>query len=165
MSQEERHGGQRDLTYSAWHRRHSTRRFVGINQAQLLAQIDLDASLWVEYDDGTKEPLALIESARDVGQWKPGTVTRKLAEKAGIPAFVVLYTPSQSMNPADKRWPDIARFRVRELAPTSRTDWKVYTPEEWARKLLSLREDQSKRLDAQIAELIAASKNKPDVLF
>lgn len=44
--QEERYGN-RDRTYSAWHRRLSTRRFVGLERAQLLAMIDLDAALYV----------------------------------------------------------------------------------------------------------------------
>lgn len=82
--QEERYGT-RDRTYSAWHRRLSTRRFVGIDRAQLLAMIDLDASLYVEYDDRTKEPVALIETARDVGQeHKPVTVTRRLAVRPAV---------------------------------------------------------------------------------
>src|SRR5688500_12286183 len=73
MSQEERFGT-RDRSYSAWHRRNSTRRFVGIERAQTLAMIDLDASLYVEYDDATKEPIALIETAIDCGQeFKPAT--------------------------------------------------------------------------------------------
>lgn len=67
MSQEERYGA-RDMSYSAWHRRNSTRRFIGIEYAQLLAMIDVDVSLYVEYDDKTKMPLALIEIAIDVGQ-------------------------------------------------------------------------------------------------
>ena len=46
--------GTRDRAYSAWHRRGSTRRYVGIDRAQLLAMIDLDAALYVEYDNGTK---------------------------------------------------------------------------------------------------------------
>lgn len=49
--------GTRDRAYSAWHRRMSTRRFIGIDRAQLLAMIDLDAALYVEYDNGSKEPL------------------------------------------------------------------------------------------------------------
>ena len=39
--------GTRDRTYSAWHRRMSTRRYVGIEAAQTLCMIDLDASLYV----------------------------------------------------------------------------------------------------------------------
>ena len=88
MAQEEKYGT-RDRTYSAWHRRLSTQRFVGIEKAQLLAMIDLDAALYVEYDDGTKEPLALIETAQDVGQaYKPATVTLRLAKRAD---FALLY--------------------------------------------------------------------------
>lgn len=68
--QEEQYGT-RDLTYSAWHRRLSTRRFVGIERAQALAMIDLDAALYIEYDQGSKHPVALIETARDVGQALP----------------------------------------------------------------------------------------------
>ena len=63
MSQEEKYN-ERRRDYSAWHRRNSTRRFIGIEHAQLLAMIDLDASIYVEYDDGTKEPIALIETAQ-----------------------------------------------------------------------------------------------------
>ena len=59
MAQEEKYGN-RDLTYSAWHRRRSTGRFVGIEHAQLLAMIDMDHTLWIEYDDGSKEPVALV---------------------------------------------------------------------------------------------------------
>ena len=66
MAQEEVYNT-RDRSYSAWHRRKSTGRFIGFEHAQLLAMIDLDASLYVEYDDGTKEPIALIETAIDVG--------------------------------------------------------------------------------------------------
>ena len=81
MAQEEKYGT-RDRTYSAWHRRLSTQRFVGIEKAQLLAMIDLDASLYVEYDDGTKEPLALIETAQDIGQaFKPATVTLQIGQE------------------------------------------------------------------------------------
>ena len=50
--------------------------------------IDLDASLYIEYDDGTKEPLALIETAQDIGQtYKNTTVTKKLAERAKLPCL------------------------------------------------------------------------------
>ena len=38
-------------------RRGATRRFVGIEPAHTLAMIDLDASLYIEYDDGTKNRL------------------------------------------------------------------------------------------------------------
>lgn len=139
MTQEERYGN-RDGTYSAWHRRLSTQRFVGLENAQLLAMIDIDVIHYVEYNDLTKDPICLIETAQDVGQSrKPATVTKKLAEKAKLHAFTVLYTPSINKNPVDKRWPDIKKFRVKMIAPDETLLWKEFTPEEWAKALLSFR--------------------------
>jgi hypothetical protein len=132
--------GTRDRTYSAWHRRMSTRRFVGIERAQTLGMIDLDASLYVEYDDASKEPLALIETARDVGQeFKPATVTANLARRANLLACVLLYLPSETRNPADPQWPDIARFRVKRLWPNPASEWCVRLPEQWAQDLVRIR--------------------------
>lgn len=147
MSQEEVYN-ERRRDYSAWHRRNSTRRFVGIENAQLLAMIDLDASLYVEYDDGSKEPVALIETAQDVGQtYKTATVTTKLAQRARLPCFVVLYTLSTQPNPADASWRDIESFRVKRLYPIPENDWKILSPDEWAKKLLAMRAWSAKRLD------------------
>lgn len=152
MSQEERYGS-RDRTYSAWHRRLSTQRFVGIERAQTLAMIDLDASLYVEYDDTTKEPLALIETAKDVGQdFKTATVTKKLSMRTQpvIPAYVLLYTPSNRRNPADRQWADIESFRWRRLWPEPETSWQVSTPGDWCHRLVQLREWSARKLDQQI---------------
>lgn len=147
MSQEEKYN-ERRRDYSAWHRRNSTRRFIGIEHAQLLAMIDLDASIYVEYDDGTKEPIALIETAQDVGQpYKPATVTGKLARLAKLPAFVVLYRLSEDPNPADEKWRDIVEFRVRRLWPNERNEWEKQTPKQWAEKLLSMRKWKADQLD------------------
>jgi hypothetical protein len=44
--------------------------------------IDLDGSLYVEYDNGTKEPLALVANRPGLGR----------AFKAGLPCYCVLYT-------------------------------------------------------------------------
>ena len=83
MTQEERYGT-RDGAYSAWHRRYSIRRFVGIENAQLLGMIDVDTILWVEYKDKERWPTVLIETAQDVGQpYKTATVTQNLAKMAG----------------------------------------------------------------------------------
>ncbi len=149
MTQEERFGT-RDRAYSAWHRRQSTRRFVGIEDAQLLAMIDLDASLYVEYDDGDKEPLALIETAVDVGQaFKPATVTLRLAQLANLPCYVVLYTLSDQPNPADEKWPDIASFRIRRLnPPPTQAGWLTLAPRQWALHLRSMRRRVCSGLDA-----------------
>jgi hypothetical protein len=149
MSQEERFGT-RDLSYSAWHRRLSIRRFVGIEPAQSLAMIDLDAVPYVEYDDFSREPLALIETAIDQGQgFKVATVTKRLAMRVLpiIPAYVVLYTPAPWCNPADPAWPDIARFRVRRIWPEPATPWEELTPQEWATRLYYLRHESGTALD------------------
>ena len=79
--------------------------------------IDIDTVFFVEYEDLSREPIALIEIARDIGQGlKTSTITRKLAERCDqrnqhepgchcncrllppIHAFVVLYTLSEDNN-------------------------------------------------------------------
>jgi hypothetical protein len=152
MAQEEKYGT-RDRTYSAWHRRLSTQRFIGIEKAQTLAMIDLDASLYVEYDDETREPLALIETARDVGQeYKVAVVTKRLAMRTQpvVPAYTLLYKLAEYPNPADKRWPDICAFRFKRLWPEPETAWKTVTPAQWAEQLVQLREWCAKKVDQQI---------------
>lgn len=139
---------ERRRDYSAWHRRRSTRRFVGIEKAQLLTMIDMDASLYIEYDDGTKDPLALIETARDIGQsYKSATVTHKLALLADLPCFVVLYTLSRSPNPYDAQWQDIDQFRVKRLHPKPEHKWRILSPKEWAETLVRLRQWSADKID------------------
>lgn len=150
MSQEERFGT-RDRSYSAWHRRKSIGRYVGIERAQTLAMIDLDASLYVEYDDGSKEPLALIETAADVGQeWKPSTVTKKLAQRCVpvLPAYVLLYKRSATPNPADPNFGDIESFRVRRIHPREQFAFVTLSAKEWAEKLVVLRNFSAAKIDA-----------------
>jgi len=106
----------RDLTYSAWHRRLSTRRFVAIEKAQSLAMIDLDDALYIEYDDGSKKPVAHIETAIDVGQkYKAATVIMNQAKMSGLPCYCVIYKCSSNPNPANPLIPDISQFRVKRL--------------------------------------------------
>ena len=95
--------------------------------------IDADVILYVEYDDATKEPLVLIEEARDVEQaWKPASVTQNLARKAALPAFTVLWTPSQEQqNPAAPGYPDIAGFRIKRIWPSPELSWSTLTPQQW----------------------------------
>lgn len=144
--------GDRCRAYSAWHRRLSTRRYVGLERAQLLAMIDLDGVLYLEYDDETREPLALIETARDVGQaYKAAGVLTRLAQRSGLPAFVVLYRCSAEANPADPRWPDVDRFRVRRCWPHPEPEWRVLSPLEWTQELLRLRQIGAARLDVEAA--------------
>lgn len=149
--QEERFGT-RDRIYSAWHRRLSTRRFVGLEKAQLLSMIDLDGALYCEFDASTSEPLALIETAVDRGQRrKTATVTRRLAQRARLPAYVVLYREGSRANPADPSQFDIEQFRVRRLWPVPEAQWRTLAPAEWAQALLQIREWAAQRLDAEAA--------------
>ncbi|HEX4331903.1 MAG TPA: hypothetical protein VH040_07180 [Usitatibacter sp.] len=142
----------RDRTYSAWHRRLSTRRFVGIERAQLLSMIDLDAALFVEFDNRRREPLALIETARDVGQThKCAAITTRLAERANLPCFVLLYTIADVPNPADSTACDISSFRVRRLWPKPERGWRRVTPVEWANALVRIRGWAARRLDLEAA--------------
>ena len=147
MSQEE-YCDLRDRNYSEWHRRVSLSRFVGIELAQTLSMIDLDAAIYVEYDDHTREPLMLIETAQDVDQvYKAATVTANLARRANMPAFVLLYKLSESKLEADPRRLDIEQFRCRCIFPTRDGAWKIYTPIEWAQFLVRCRKKAAALLD------------------
>lgn len=134
--------GFRDLTYSAWHRPDSIRRYTQTAmQAEELCMIDIDC---VEYEAGSNRPVALIETARYTGRYKTFTVTRKVAERAGLPAFAVQYIPHTGHpNPAAPPQPemesclldDICLFLVQYPDGTC----VEYTPEQYARFLLKLR--------------------------
>ena len=118
MSRQERYGT-RDLTYSKWHR----------TLADDLTYIDVDA---LEYCQRCREPLALIEIARDVGQsFKATPVLRKLAARAGVPAYCALYRIEDDT---------VVSFRVRKLVPVF-TDWCDIDTDGWV-KLLRLFRDQ-----------------------
>lgn len=111
--------GKRDLTYSAWHRQ----------QADHLTYIDLDG---LEYCQQCRAPLALIETARDVGQpFKATIVMRKLAEQARVPAALLFYTKAD-----DDRL--ISSFRFRLVSPQW-GDERQLTPAEYVAWLDELR--------------------------
>ena len=149
--EEERYGA-RDLSYSAWHRARSIARYVGIEQAQLLTMVDADSVLWLEYDHHGKEPLALIEVAADVGQLaKPATAITRLARRARIPAYLVLYQKALQPNPADERWRDLSGMRVRRLWPRAEIGWRQLKPGEFAKALLQIRAWSARRLDLEAA--------------
>lgn len=127
MSLKERFG-QRDLTYSKWHRPKSISRFLDDRYAYNLDFIDLDA---IEYCYFCKEPLALGELARDVGQsHKPTTVCCKLANRASLPAYLTFYTSRNG---------DIVEFRVQQVAPIFE-EYGILTPKQYAELLQSFRE-------------------------
>lgn len=129
--------GKRELTYSAWHRPPSLKRFMSIVDAARCGMVDIDDC---EYEaDNGNTPRALIETAHDVGQtFKPAFVTGNLATLAGLPSYVVLFTPGDSVNPGARFGePDITQFRVAHWDRQS--DWTTLSPQEYADFLLSLR--------------------------
>lgn len=145
--------GARDLSYSKWHRASSIKRFISEKNATQLSMIDVDVCIYVEYADNLKIPLALIEVAMDVGQeYKTATVTKNLANKANIPAIVLLYKVSKTdKNPSDSKYYDIESFRYKTIgnvSPTGVVDkhWINASPEEWANTLVRIREFSIKNL-------------------
>lgn len=156
MAQEEKFAA-RDLSYGIWHRRHSLKRFLGGQLAQLCSATDVDFVLFAEYGSDVREPLALIEVAIDTGQTvKPATVTARLAKRANVPAWCVLYTRAEHRNAADPRAFDIERFRVRRIWPDSDADWRIMTPQQWAEMLLLIRARGAAQLDSDSAQPVDA---------
>ena len=133
--------GNRDLSYSVWHRTASTARYIGLENAQLLSMIDLDVILYVECHG--KQPIALLEVAKDYGQYKASTITKNLAARCNghMPALVALYTNSIKPNPADPKYLDIEKVRFKRIWPqgTYWDDWITVTAKEWAEILLGIR--------------------------
>ncbi len=104
--------GERDLTYSQWHRRLD----------DFVTYIDIDAC---EYCHRCRDPLVLIELAKDVGQpYKTTTVLRKLAVKAGIRGYLVLYKVNSSTD-------EIIQFKLQQVSPVW-SKGKPMPPEEYA---------------------------------
>jgi hypothetical protein len=114
--------GWRDQLYSRWHRPEQIARFVGIDVADSLGLIDGD---WIEYCRTCSQPLALFELTCDWSKRKAGTVTKRLAEMAQIPAYVVYYKPNEDST-------DILHFAVDDRD-------KLYTPAQYAAGLVKLR--------------------------
>jgi len=123
MSHAER-SGKRDLTYSGWHRPASIRRYLGFRVASLLTVIDID---WCEACGYCGEPMALIETQEGNRPPKSAPIMRRLAERAGLPAFSVSYVVEDAL---------IVAFRVRDL---NGGDEQRLAPQEYADWLVSLR--------------------------
>jgi hypothetical protein len=148
MAEHERWGTRND-DYSAWHRSPSIGRYLDDSvDASLMAMIDLDVVLYLEYEKATQEPLAVIEVACDTSnnrgltgiEYKNAGVTERLAVKAGIFGFVVLYKSSRSeRNPADRKAWDIEWFKYKRLHPKPDGRWHFASPEEWADVIYRLR--------------------------
>ena len=141
----------RDRSYGNWHRPPSISRFIPPEAARSLTMADLDSVLFAESHWPIKLPLCLVEVAQDIGQEKPAGVIRKLAELAGIPAYVALYTQAAVANTGNVNWPDIERFRIKRLWPCPEAGWRDLTPQQWADALVQIRGWQLRRFAVQEA--------------
>lgn len=122
MTTIERRFDKHDFSFSDWHR---------YQLHEMLAVIDLDC---VEYCYRCNTPLALIELARDIGQPnKSTTVTRKLAQMAKVPAYLVFYTS----NHQSKRAAAMLKLRVQGISPP--TPEVELSPLQYELFLISLR--------------------------
>ena len=161
---------ERDLSYSAWHRVGSIKRFISEKDAKGLVMMDFD---FVEYDYWTKEPVLYKELLRYENQTlnkindkiynncKPYIVQARKTSFANEhgpniryiykpPVYLVCYDCSILPNPANYRWPDIVEFRVMELWPEREEQLRVLTPREWARELVDRRKNWKKSWDKRL---------------
>lgn len=159
--------GQRDLSYSAWHRSASIGRFLnGLNKDKhrprtiegpwceypdshksglpdQLGMIDIDHIVYDGRHFHDRKPIALIETARtfyEETQNKKATITAMLGEAARIPVFVVLYQTSDLPNPYQPDCHDIDMFFVRPYWPIRLERYWQMTPQQYAWFLVSLRQ-------------------------
>lgn len=127
MTEAERFGN-RDLTYSQWHRSKSLSRYVGQRAAYECSVIDID---WCEYCRRCKKPLALIETTMGPRP-KPATVTTHLGLMADLPVLSLAYEVDDHGQ--------ITVFHLQHLAPERENQVFTLTSGEWAMWLVGLRE-------------------------
>ena len=98
-----------ERVYSEFHYAASASRFISREDAERLANINIDRSFWIECHHRSFKPFALIESAVDIGQSrKTVTAIANLAMLAKIPAYLVLFTMSDNLTGKV----DITKLRV-----------------------------------------------------
>lgn len=145
MARARRYG--EDLTYAEWHRNALPALYARVGHRLDLADRD-----WTEFCHHCKEPLALYEEVIDRGQDladKATTVTRRLAGRAGLPAFLVaprierdretqdeIDSHHRAIRELEARAP-IVYFTARQITPDP-GQFIRFTPEQWAEQLLIL---------------------------
>lgn len=129
-----------DLTYAEAHRRDLP--FLYKRIGHRLDTLDRD---WTEFCHWCKEPLGLYEEIRDVGQNlcdKNTRLTRRVAERAGLPAFLFAWRVerplavqeeidalSRRIRALEAGFP-IRQFRARQLWPKM-GPVVTYSPPQW----------------------------------
>jgi hypothetical protein len=98
--------------------------------------IDID-SVEICSNKGCWQPLAIIENVYDVGKYnKYTTVVEFIAEKLGIPAYLVYYKPSDASQQS-------LEFKIMRLKPFKSVLEGVYE-EDWLAELRSLQDEHRK---------------------
>lgn len=137
-----------DLSYSQWHRDYLPHLYV--RRGHRFDVVDRD---WSEFCHYCREPLALIETLRDVGQDITDKNTRQTvrwAEMAGKDAFIAAFQvprPSEvqaridalerEVRELENAYP-ITGFRTRQLYPRPASDVRQMTPVGWAKAIHDL---------------------------
>lgn len=101
-----------DQAFSEWHRHALPDEF---------AVIDID---FCEYCRECRQPIALIEAARDIsgrGYFKQSYVTKSLAEQAGVSAYIVLWKPAEGHVTPEYGLGFIESAWVRRIEPEPQT--------------------------------------------
>lgn len=182
MSNWERHGT-RDMSLSLWHRqmlrqraaeRASAERGYAVHTAaegEECGMIDID---WLEYCSRCATNLFLVEAARDIRKLnKVARQTALLAVSANIPAYIVLYTPTDDGCSAKERCRrdacqhGISEFKVRQIAPLE-GQWRDETPVQFADFVLDIHQLHRRavcgsRYSPREAELRAADPPAVDI--
>lgn len=160
MSQEER-TGQRDLSYNIWHRAMSFQRYMDMDYdaAKKLHYYDIDGAETFFYR-GIGYPLFYIETAKYINnkhhdQGKRPMAALGAAHLSSHPpnfiskCYVVQYKTTGEISEfnASKKIvvEDIEELHVKEFFPNI-SEWLCLTPEEWAKEILRIREEQTEKL-------------------
>jgi hypothetical protein len=153
-----------ERAYSAFHRVKSASRWISEEDAMKLANINTDRILWIECHHQSFEPIAVFETACDVGKRKNTTAIRNLAKgftAHELRAYLVLYTLGDDIDPATDEI-RIISLRVRRVWPEpvdKKTMETVMDPKMFFQWLVWLR----KRGIQQIATEARKNRNNHDV--
>lgn len=129
MSQEERYG-ERDLSYSAWHRVRSISRYVGLEAAQNLKM------------GGGK-------GRRPGG--KAGISHGKACSAVRSPGFRGPLRGRVATEPGRSATIRYREVRVKRIWPTPEHVWRTLTPADWAEGLLQIRSWSAAKLEIEAA--------------
>ena len=146
MARSRRYGD--DVAYAEEHRWRMRELYKRIGH-----RIDVADRDWTEFCHHCKEPIAIIEQVRDVGQNildKATTVTRRLAQRADVPAFLMAWRVERTAEVQAEIDRLMARamelqtsspitmFRVRQIYPVGPLKLETLEPDDYWRHVYML---------------------------